>query len=111
LINSHLLNCYYRFVLNPEKGEALAQVKRGHIAKFPIHSINFSKIFEKRLHDELVALVDIMLDLNKKIQAAKGNERERIQRQIEKTDREIDDMVYKLHGITNKESKIIEGEI
>ena len=111
MINSHLLNWYYRFVLNPEKGEALAQVKRGHIAKLPIHSINFSKIFEKKLHDELVALVDVMLDLQRKMQAAKGNEEGRIQRQIEKTDREIDDMVYKLYGITNKERKIIEGEI
>ncbi len=52
-----------------------------------------------------------MLDLNIKMQSAKGSEKEQIQRQIEKTDREIDDMVYTLYGITEEERKIIEGKI
>jgi hypothetical protein len=60
-------------------------------------------------HRDLVALVDIMLNLNKKIQTAKGNQKEQIQRQIEKTDREIDKIVYKLYGIKEEERKIIES--
>ncbi|MBM4033564.1 MAG: endonuclease [Planctomycetes bacterium] len=36
LLNSRLLNWFYQNVLNPEKGEALAQVKRGHLAELPI---------------------------------------------------------------------------
>ncbi|PSB18683.1 restriction endonuclease subunit M [Phormidesmis priestleyi ULC007] len=36
LINSALLKWFYQKVINPEKGEALAQVKRGHLAKLPI---------------------------------------------------------------------------
>ena len=35
---------------------------------------------------------------------------EQRQRQIEKTDREIDDLVYKLYGFTEGERKIIEKE-
>ncbi|MCK4251154.1 hypothetical protein KAX97_06885 [candidate division WOR-3 bacterium] len=42
-------------------------------------------------------------------QPTKDSEKEQIQRQIEKTDREIDDLVYKLYGITEKERKVIEG--
>jgi len=38
-----------------------------------------------------------MLDLNKKIQTVRGNENEQIQRQIKKTDMEIDGVVYKLY--------------
>lgn len=57
-----------------------------------------------------MALVDAMLNLNKKIQTAKGNEKEQIQRQIEKTDREIDEIVYKLYGITEEEKNIIESK-
>lgn len=64
---------------------------------------------DKKLHDNLVPLVDVMLDLNKKIQTVKGSKKEQIQRQIEKTDKEIDEMVYKLYGITKRERKIIEG--
>ena len=33
-----------------------------------------------------------------------------IQREIDKTDKEIDNIVYKLYGITEEEKKIIEGE-
>ncbi|MGE5444159.1 MAG: hypothetical protein ACM3SR_06075, partial [Ignavibacteriales bacterium] len=77
---------------------------------FPIRTINFSNRSEKKFHDNLVSLVDVMLDLNKKIQTAKGNEKEQIQRQIEKTDGEIDEIVYKLYGITEEEKKIIESK-
>ncbi|MFQ6003020.1 MAG: hypothetical protein ACE5KJ_04675 [Candidatus Zixiibacteriota bacterium] len=41
---------------------------------------------------------------------AKGSEKDQLRRQIEKTDREIDDLVYKLYGIAERERKIIEGE-
>jgi len=57
-----------------------------------------------------VALVDVMLDLNKKIQTAKGSQKDQIQRQIEKTDKAIDEIVYKLYGITEEEKKIIRRE-
>jgi len=49
-----------------------------------------------------------MLGLNKKIQTAKGSHKDQIQRQIEKTDKEIDDIVYRLYDITDEEKKIIE---
>jgi len=51
----------------------------------------------------------MMLDLNKKVQTARGSRKDQIQRQIEKTDREIDGLVYKLYGITEEERKIIES--
>jgi len=51
----------------------------------------------------------MLLDLNKKIQTAKGSRKEQIQRQIAKTDKETDVIVYKLYGITGEERKVIEG--
>ena len=41
---------------------------------------------------------------------AKNSQKDQIQRQIEKTDKEIDEIVYKLYGITEEEKKIIEGD-
>ena len=57
-----------------------------------------------------MSLVNVMLDLNKKIQNVEGRAKEQIQRQIEKTDREIDNLVYRLYGITDEERKIIEKQ-
>jgi hypothetical protein len=109
LLNSKLLRWYFPSVSAPFRGGWLS-ANRQFISKLPICLINFSNSIDKKLHDDLVALVDVMLDLNKKIQTAKGSQKDQIQRQIEKTDREIDELVYKLYGITEGEKKLIETE-
>jgi hypothetical protein len=65
IINSRLLNFIYE-IFNPEKGEALAEVKRTNVARLPIPAIDFSNPTEKAQHDTLVALVESMLELQKK---------------------------------------------
>ena len=51
-----------------------------------------------------------MLDLHQKLAAAKvPDEKTRIQRQINATDKQIDSLVYELYGLTDEEIKIIEG--
>ncbi len=59
----------------------------------------------------MVALVDRMLELNKKKHSGKlaPSEIERLERDITSTDREIDELVYELYRITDEERKIIEG--
>ena len=109
IMNSKLYEYYYKNVIH-QSGTIFPQVRIGFLKTLPIHNININNPSEKKIHDNLVALVDVMLDLNKKIETAKGSKKEQIQRQIEKTDKEIDDLVYKLYGITEKERKIIEGE-
>jgi len=108
LINSKLMT-WYHHKRNPKAQKGLfPKVLVSDLKKLPIHNIDFSNYTERRLHDDLVKLVSVMLDLNKKNQIAKGRENEQIQRQIEKTDREIDELVYILYGITEEEKKIIE---
>lgn len=108
VLNSRLMNFYHKLVSVPKAGGCF-EYKTQFLSLYPIHTINFSNLNEKKLHDDLVALVDVILDLNKKNQTAKGSKKEQMQRQIEKTDKEIDEIVYKLYGITEKERKIIEG--
>jgi len=103
IINSYLMNFFYANTFIDYN------IKPTYLQQIPIHSIKFCNPADKRLHDDLVAFVDVMLDLNKKIQTAKGSEKYQIHRQIEKTDREIDDLVYRLYGITEKEREMIEG--
>ena len=55
-----------------------------------------------------------MLSLNKRLNEIgdkETEEKKKIQTEIEKTDHEIDELVYKLYGITEEEKKIIEESL
>ena len=52
-----------------------------------------------------------MLALHKQVAKARSEqERTVIQRQIDSTDREIDELVYELYGLTEKEISVVEGK-
>jgi transcriptional regulator GlxA family with amidase domain len=53
-------------------------------------------------------LVERILDLNKRTPAT-PQEQERLAREIESTDRQIDRLVYELYGLTEEEIRIVEG--
>ncbi len=109
-INSRLLDFFYE-TLNPEKGEALAEVKKENVEKLPIRIIDFNNPAEKATHDKLVSLVDRILELHKKKNSLPPSaEREKIEREIAVTDEKIDEIVYGLYGITGEERKVIEGK-
>ena len=62
-------------------------------------------------HNKMVALVERMLDLNKRKHSGKlaPSQLDRLEREIAATDTEIDELVYNLYGITEEERKIIEA--
>jgi predicted type IV restriction endonuclease len=110
IMNSRLIDFAYTF-MNPEKGEALAEVKKHHVEQLPIHTINFSDPADKAGHDRMVALVEQMLALHKELAAAKTPDAKTVlQHYIDATDKQIDRLVYELYGLTAEEIKIIEGE-
>jgi len=110
LLNSRFLNWCYQNILNPEKGEALAQVKRGHLTKLPFPPIDLSEPKDKIRHDKMVSLVEQMLSLNKQLAGAKTDqEKTALQRQIDLTDKQIDRLVYELYELTEEEIRIVEG--
>ena len=110
LINSKLLNWYYQTIVNPEKGEVLAQVKRGHIAQLPIREIDFKNSKEKAHHDDIVRHVENLLKLHAEKQTVTlATRRESIEDRIEHSERKINDIVYALYGITDEERAVIEG--
>ena len=107
LLNSHLLDWFHHQSSTRFRGGYFSYEAR-FIKNLPIRIIDFNNPKEKRFHDDLVKLVDVMLGLRKREQKAEGHELEQLKRQIEKTDREIDERVYELYGITKKEKKLIE---
>jgi len=110
LLNSRLLNFYIKHISTPLRG-GFFRYFRQYLSQLPIRTIDFDNPEEKALHDKMVLLVDKMLDLHKQLQAlseVQSAEREALQKEIERTDKEIDNLVYRLYGITEEERKIIE---
>ena len=82
-----------------------------YTCKLPIRTINFNNTDDKAAHDQMVSLVDNMLDLNKKLAESKiPQTTEMLKRQIEATDKQIDQIVYKLYDLTDEEIKIVESQ-
>jgi dsDNA-binding SOS-regulon protein len=79
--------------------------------RFPIRRINFTDKAEKAAHDRMVKLVEQMLELHKKLIAARTpQEKTALERQIAATDTQIDALVYELYGLAEDEIKIVEGK-
>jgi predicted type IV restriction endonuclease len=108
LLNSRFLNFYYVTFLKSTK-KIFSEIQARQLAELPIRTIDFDNPDDKAIHDKMVKLVERMLDLHKKLAAAKvPDEKTKIQRQIDTTDRQIDQLVYKLYNLTDEEIKIVE---
>ncbi len=82
--------------------------KTEYLKPFPIRTIDFSNPAEKAQHDKLVALVDTMLELQKKYQEVRmERDKELYERQIKIVDAQIDGLVYDLYGLTEEEIRLI----
>jgi hypothetical protein len=58
----------------------------------------------------MVSLVEQMLALNKQLATANtAHEKINLQRQIDATDKQIDNLVYELYGLTEEEIRIVEN--
>ncbi len=108
--NSKLISWYGGLKLPNFGKDTFPKLNPQDIKQLPIRTIDFNNPKDKALHDKMVSLVDRMLDLNKKLQAARiANDRELLDRQIKITDDQIDRLVYELYGLTEEESGVIEG--
>ena len=97
------MNWYYR-TLNPEVGEALAEVKKTNVEVLPIVKPVGSQ------QEKLVELVDTMLNVNVQfLKAATDQEKAALKRQMEITDRQIDKFVYRLFDLTEAEVATVES--
>ena len=76
--------------------------------RFTVPTVTFSHKASKTRHDRMVSLVDQMLSLNKKLPEVKtDHEKTALQRQIDAVDRQIDQLVYELYGLTEEEIELV----
>jgi len=104
-----LLNFYYQTFLKSTK-RTFSEIQARQVGQLPLRTVNFDDPADVTRHDKMVALVDRMLELHKKLAAATiPADKTLYQRQIEATDRQIDALVYELYGLTEEEIAIVEG--
>jgi len=109
ILNSRLLFWRLANMSNVFRGGWITCTKQ-YFGELPIRIIDFSDPKEQLLHNQMVAFVETMVDLNKKLAVAKTEQDQTpIKRQIEATDKQIDELVYELYGLTEEERKIVEG--
>ena len=113
ILNSRLGE-YYVKQTSPYVSGGYYSFTTTYLNPFPIRRIDFDNPVEKKMHDDLVALVDKMLELNKRlapIRNTSSGERDELLQEIERTDAEINQKVYELYGLTEKEIQIIETSL
>jgi hypothetical protein len=110
LLNSSLMS-FYIVRHSPVFSGAYYKFSAPYLKQLPIHEIDPSNPADKAHHDKIVRLVEQMLALNKRKHSGKlaPSQLGRVEREIAATDAEIDDLVFKLYRITEKQRKIIEG--
>jgi len=108
LLNSTLLGFAYQMG-NPQTGKTFAEIKPSVIKQLPILTPNADRSASSSSWKNLRELVDSMLQAHQTLAAAKtDHEKSLIQRQIDTTDKQIDQLVYELYGLTDEEIRIVE---
>ena len=108
ILNSKLITFFYENISASYRGGYLRFIYQ-YLEVIPIRTIDFDNPADKTMHDSMVSLVETMLDLHKQLPGLSGIGREVIEAQIERTDAEIDALVYRLYGLTEDEVRIVEG--
>lgn len=105
ILNSKLIQ--WRFKLTSSNNN----VGTNELESLPFRTIDFNNQIEQKYNIRLISLVESMLNLNKQVSTTRlPDEKERLQRQINAIDRQIDNLVYELYGLTEDEIKIVEGD-
>jgi hypothetical protein len=111
ILNSKL-GAYHLQGVCPPKLSGYIRFSANPITQMPIRQINFKLAAEKKKHQQIVDLVDRMLSLHSQLQAANTPHAQAIVRnQIEAADRQIDQIVYELYGLTKDQAKIVDEAI
>jgi hypothetical protein len=109
LLNSRLINFYFIRNSVPFRG-GFYSANRQYIEGLPIRPIDRSSSANRACHDQMLELVERMLGFHKQLTTVKTSyDQDRIKRQIDATDQQIDRLVYELYELTAEEIEIVEA--
>ncbi len=109
MLNSTATAFVFRKTYN-RTDKAFPEIRVYELESLPVPRLDLTQKTDRSTHDRLVALVDKMLTLTPALRAAKADaEKAALQNALTKTDREIDQLVYQLYGLTPGEIALVEG--
>jgi type I restriction-modification system DNA methylase subunit len=107
LLNSRLISYLYIQQVSQATKDDFPQVTIKDILSIPFPS----RPIQISSQDKLISLVEKMLTLHQQLATAKTpQDTTLLQRQIVATDRQIDQLVYALYGLSDEEIALVEGE-
>lgn len=112
LLNSGVGGFYFRHTCAGLEGknETYLRFFGQYLEGFPVRLLDPKVKKEKAAIESIEERVEQMLSLHAELAKAKtGHAQTVIQRQIEATDRQIDQLVYQLYGLTDAEIALVEG--
>jgi hypothetical protein len=102
-LNSRLLSWFFVTVNSAARRDDFPKIIIKQTRELPIPK------FDRPRHRRLTSLVDAIISANTRLSVEQLPQRwEQIQRQIDATDRQIDQLVYELYGLTDEEIRIVE---
>ncbi len=110
VVNSKLLSFWFQKTYDKLQRKIFPQFKVKELAEFPISILNFEKQADRVSHDKMVRLVKQMLEARKTLASAKSDKDiTYYQNKCASLDRQIDELVYELYGLTEAEIAIVEA--
>ena len=104
LLNSRLMSFWFEHKFGKLSRGIFPQFKINELATFPIPCST------EEQQSKLITLVDQMLETQSRLQQAFSDEDKKLlEQRAAIIDKQIDNMVYKLYGLTEDEVKIVEG--
>jgi type I restriction-modification system DNA methylase subunit len=113
ILNSRLGHFYFSQVCAGLEGagETYLRFFGQYLEGFPMRTVDPSNAADLASRDRMVALVEHMLELHARqdSRTVAPSELKRLEREIATTEADIDELVFKLYGITDEARKIVEG--
>jgi len=111
ILNSRLISWFFCQINMVARRDDFPKTIIKQTRELPFPKIDSQKPADRSRHDKLVLLAEKMLALTPKLHAATlESEKAALQNAVTTTDAEIDQLIYELYGLTEKEIKIVEGE-
>lgn len=110
ILNSNLTNFVYS-IINPEKGEALAQVKKQHVETLPIPNLVLLNKSENEIKKISTLVKEILFVKKELISAQSESDKKILNQKCQLLENQIESLVYKIYELNPEEIEAIENGV